>query len=116
MQIFSGEGGIRTLGAVSRTTVFETATIDRSATSPDEIFMYKGCDGSGTRAPSAGANGGWEHGFGEPGAPGTAGYGRAAGRKNRRFGGINEEVTRGKKWGNKWGFIRDCGKRDSFAP
>ena len=30
----SGEGGIRTLGTVSRTTVFETATIDRSATSP----------------------------------------------------------------------------------
>jgi hypothetical protein len=29
-----GEGGIRTLGTVSRTTVFETATIDRSATSP----------------------------------------------------------------------------------
>ena len=32
--IFSGEGGIRTLGTVARTTVFETATIDRSATSP----------------------------------------------------------------------------------
>ena len=31
---FCGEGGIRTLGTVSRTTVFETATIDRSATSP----------------------------------------------------------------------------------
>ena len=31
-----GEGGIRTLGTVSRTTVFETATIDRSATSPEE--------------------------------------------------------------------------------
>jgi hypothetical protein len=29
-----GEGGIRTLGTVARTTVFETATIDRSATSP----------------------------------------------------------------------------------
>ena len=31
---FCGEGGIRTLGTVARTTVFETATIDRSATSP----------------------------------------------------------------------------------
>ena len=32
-----GEGGIRTLGTVSRTTVFETATIDRSATSPERL-------------------------------------------------------------------------------
>ena len=29
-----GERGIRTLGTVSRTTVFETVTIDRSAISP----------------------------------------------------------------------------------
>ena len=36
---FSGEGGIRTLGTVSRTTVFETATIDRSATSPKGLTM-----------------------------------------------------------------------------
>ena len=35
----SGEGGIRTLGTVARTTVFETATIDRSATSPDWCRM-----------------------------------------------------------------------------
>ena len=33
---FRGEGGIRTPGTVARTTVFETATIDRSATSPEE--------------------------------------------------------------------------------
>ena len=30
----SGEGGIRTLGTVARTTVFETATFNHSATSP----------------------------------------------------------------------------------
>jgi hypothetical protein len=35
----SGEGGIRTLGTVARTTVFETATIDRSATSPNGLTM-----------------------------------------------------------------------------
>jgi hypothetical protein len=32
--VISGERGIRTLGTVSRTTVFETVTIDRSAISP----------------------------------------------------------------------------------
>ena len=37
IQIFCGEGGIRTPGAVARTTVFETATIDRSATSPERL-------------------------------------------------------------------------------
>ena len=30
----SGEGGIRTLGAVSRTTVFETVPFNHSGTSP----------------------------------------------------------------------------------
>ena len=35
--IVCGEGGIRTLGTVARTTVFETATIDRSATSPEDV-------------------------------------------------------------------------------
>ena len=39
---FSGEGGIRTLGTVSRTTVFETATIDRSATSPGDWVGRRG--------------------------------------------------------------------------
>ena len=29
-----GEGGIRTLGTLTRTTVFETAPFDRSGTSP----------------------------------------------------------------------------------
>ena len=29
-----GEGGIRTLGTIARTTVFETAPFDRSGTSP----------------------------------------------------------------------------------
>ena len=33
----SGEGGIRTLGTVTRTTVFETAAFDHSATSPHEV-------------------------------------------------------------------------------
>jgi hypothetical protein len=36
-----GEGGIRTLGTVARTTVFETATIDRSATSPGILSRLK---------------------------------------------------------------------------
>ncbi|GBR32317.1 hypothetical protein AA0475_2102 [Acetobacter peroxydans] len=31
---FGGEGGIRTLGTIARTTVFETAPFDRSGTSP----------------------------------------------------------------------------------
>jgi hypothetical protein len=31
---FSGEGGIRTLGTLAGTTVFETVPIDRSGTSP----------------------------------------------------------------------------------
>ena len=32
-----GEGGIRTLGTHKGTTVFETAPIDRSGTSPDDL-------------------------------------------------------------------------------
>ncbi len=32
--IVSGEGGIRTLGTVAHTTVFETVPFDRSGTSP----------------------------------------------------------------------------------
>ncbi len=39
----SGEGGIRTLGTVARTTVFETVPFDRSGTSPD---LSKRCKGS----------------------------------------------------------------------
>ena len=39
-QVICGERGIRTLGTVSRTTVFETVTIDRSAISPG-----RGADG-----------------------------------------------------------------------
>ena len=34
-----GEGGIRTLGALARTTVFETATFNHSATSPGCFFL-----------------------------------------------------------------------------
>ena len=45
MPNFCGEGGIRTLGAVSRTTVFETATIDRSATSPKSAWYVYPCQG-----------------------------------------------------------------------
>src|ERR1700730_1613458 len=37
-----GEGGIRTHGTLSRTTVFETAPIDRSGTSPRAGFGLKG--------------------------------------------------------------------------
>lgn len=32
--IFGGEGGIRTLGTIASSTVFETAPFDRSGTSP----------------------------------------------------------------------------------
>ena len=39
IHLFGGEGGIRTPGTVARTTVFETATIDRSATSPKGLTM-----------------------------------------------------------------------------
>ena len=35
MRLFSGETGIRTLGPASWSTVFETAPIDHSGTSPD---------------------------------------------------------------------------------
>jgi hypothetical protein len=35
---FSGEGGIRTLGTVARTTVFETVPFDRSGTSPKTFY------------------------------------------------------------------------------
>ena len=49
-----GEGGIRTLGTVSRTTVFETATIDRSATSPVR---------GGANVGNLGGTGKWEKGF-----------------------------------------------------
>jgi hypothetical protein len=41
-EFICGEGGIRTLGTVSRTTVFETATIDRSATSPWGAALMRG--------------------------------------------------------------------------
>ncbi len=34
VQIIGGEGGIRTLGTVARTPVFETGAFDHSATSP----------------------------------------------------------------------------------
>ena len=34
MQVNGGEEGIRTLGTLARTTVFETAPFDRSGTSP----------------------------------------------------------------------------------
>ena len=35
-----GERGIRTLGTFARTTVFETATFNHSATSPQKIAVY----------------------------------------------------------------------------
>ena len=34
-----GERGIRTLGTLARTTVFETAPIDRSGTSPSRLYL-----------------------------------------------------------------------------
>ena len=34
-----GEGGIRTLGALARTTVFETVPFDRSGTSPQALTL-----------------------------------------------------------------------------
>ena len=34
-----GEGGIRTHGDASATTVFETAAIDHSATSPYQLYI-----------------------------------------------------------------------------
>ena len=34
-----GEIGIRTLGTIARTTVFETAPFDRSGTSPSECVI-----------------------------------------------------------------------------
>ena len=36
MQENGGEGGIRTLGTLARSTVFETAPFDHSGTSPRE--------------------------------------------------------------------------------
>jgi hypothetical protein len=39
-QIIGGEGGIRTHGTLARTTVFETAPIDHSGTSPRNAFPY----------------------------------------------------------------------------
>lgn len=40
---FSGETGIRTLGTVARTTVFETAPFDRSGISP--VHYHSACKG-----------------------------------------------------------------------
>jgi hypothetical protein len=36
----SGEGGIRTLGTVARTPVFETGPIGHSGTSPKQLLLY----------------------------------------------------------------------------
>ena len=36
---YGGERGIRTLGTFARTTVFETATFDHSATSPRQVLV-----------------------------------------------------------------------------
>ena len=38
-RITGGETGIRTLGTLARTTVFETAPFDRSGTSPSSIWL-----------------------------------------------------------------------------
>ena len=38
MTLICGEGGIRTLGTVARTTVFETVPIDHSGTSPIRLY------------------------------------------------------------------------------
>jgi hypothetical protein len=38
---FGGEGGIRTLGTVTRTTVFETVPIDHSGTSPQKVVKLR---------------------------------------------------------------------------
>jgi hypothetical protein len=45
--VISGERGIRTLGTVARTTVFETVTIDRSAISPDRRLGANSAGGAG---------------------------------------------------------------------
>ena|SRR6185312_6883527 len=73
IHLISGEGGIRTLGTVARTTVFETATIDRSATSPE-----------GTRGPGLGPAG---RRRGKRAAQGETG------RKNKVFGWKNGELS-----------------------
>jgi hypothetical protein len=36
--ILGGEGGIRTLGTLTRSTVFETAPFDHSGTSPSGLM------------------------------------------------------------------------------
>ena len=41
-----GEGGIRTHGSLSRSTVFETAPIDHSGTSPELVFGCRARHGS----------------------------------------------------------------------
>ena len=50
-----GEGGIRTHGTLARTTVFETAPIDHSGTSPGAAGYNTGREG---RKRSAGASDG----------------------------------------------------------
>ena len=38
--LFGGEGGIRTPGGLASSTVFKTAAIDHSATSPSKIAYF----------------------------------------------------------------------------
>ena len=48
----SGEGGIRTLGTVARTPVFETGPIDHSGTSPERRSNTTLAAGPGPNKPS----------------------------------------------------------------
>ena len=41
LNILSGERGIRTLGTVARTTVFETVPFNHSGISPKQVFTKK---------------------------------------------------------------------------
>ena len=50
MTYAGGEAGIRTLGTHKGTTVFETAPIDRSGTSPTERWQGLSRVGQGTKA------------------------------------------------------------------
>ena len=43
-----GERGIRTLGTLARTTVFETAPFDHSGTSPQVFWVVGGADPTGS--------------------------------------------------------------------
>lgn len=51
---YGGEGGIRTLGTLARSTVFETAPIDHSGTSPSGSALFGALAGGNQGAPAPG--------------------------------------------------------------